>query len=357
MIRVLVVDDSVVVRSAIARAIDPEPDIKLVAVAADGRLALERLDRTAPDVVVLDLEMPGMDGLSTLAEIRRRDPTLPVVIFTYIHFDDQAGAVDALSKGVTEFVLKPSAADGIGLAQGYLRNELVPVIRAIARPRTAEPPFPRLAGGATKVRAHTGEAGTAAGPRPPISAIVVAVSTGGPDALKIIIKEFADPLPVPMLIVQHMPTGFTRVLAERLNTLTSATVSEAENGQQVTAGRIFIAPGGHHLSVRRIGPLVVTELGEGPKENYCRPSADVLFRSAAKIYGSGALGLVLTGMGEDGMRGSQAIVAAGGTLIAQTMESATVASMPLAVADLAHRLVPLDQIASELVLFAAASRR
>lgn len=337
MIRVFVVDDAVVVRRTIARALESTPDMELAGFAVNGRAALDKLESVRPHVVLLDLEMPELDGFATLAEIRRREPDLPVVIFSVIDMRRSESALDALAEGPTEFVLKPSAANGIGLASAFVRAELIPVIRAIARssrttPTRVKPP-PRT---------------PSARGRPTVSVVVVAVSTGGPDALATMIRGLSEPLVVPMLIVQHMPPGFTGLLANRLNALSDSDVVEAREGDTVRRGKVYIAPGGHHLIVARTGSRVETRLDDGPRENSCRPSADVLFRSAVQVYGPRVLAVVLTGMGQDGLRGSRAVSDAGGTVIAQSPATATVPSMPESVAPLADAVIPLDRIGREI---------
>ncbi len=343
-VRVIAIDDSVVARRLIQKAIDTEKDLETVGVAANGRLGLEKIGRLKPDVVVLDLDMPVMDGLETLAEIRRTAPTLPVVIFSHIDITASAKTMSALSEGPTEFVQKPSSTD-TRLGQDYIHTELVPVIRAIAPALTGHLRAPAMP--PKKVPAN----------RPvQFRAVVIAVSTGGPEALASLISGIKTPLAVPVLIVQHMPPVFTRMLATRLNSLTPCSVSEATQGQVVVAGNIYIAQGGLHMEVVRSGDDVVINLHDGPKENFCRPSADVLFRSAENVYGAGVMGVVLTGMGEDGRRGSEAIVAAGGVVIAQTPATAVVASMPNSVTSIASAILPVEAIADEIRFRVEASR-
>lgn len=343
-IRVLAIDDSVVVRRILARAIDVEPDLELVGVAANGQLGLQAIHNVAPDVVVLDLDMPVLDGVGTLAAIRRNDPVLPVIIFSYMPLGTVSGVMDALERGTTEFVLKPSAADGMGLAQDYVRAALIPVIRDLGRsaqlPTVAQlAGSPRAAPGASQVPA----------PATRVRAVVVAASTGGPEALRIFLGALPPRFPVPILIVQHMPAGFTKLLAERLDRVCALDVREGVDGGPVDAGTVWVAPGGRHLALRRSGTEVAIRLEYGPKVNYCRPSADILFRAASQVYGSGALAVVLTGMGVDGRAGSVAIHDAGGTVMAQSADSCVVASMPMAVADIADAVVPIGQIAHAVV--------
>ena len=337
--RVLVVDDSVVVRQLVARVLGAEPTTELAGVAPNGRIALEKIARLRPDVVLLDLEMPEMDGFETLAEIRRTYPTLPVIIFSHLTSAGAAATLEALAQGATAFALKPRA-DGIGLAEAQVRDDLLPLIAGVR-------PLAR----ASVVRAVE----TVALPRrtTEVSAIVVAVSTGGPNALAEIVPSLPADLSVPIFVVQHMPAVFTKMLAERLDRLSSVSVVEATDGEPAVPGRIYIAPGGRHLSLAgsMIAGNVRIHLTDDAPENSCRPAADVLFRAAAAAYGPETLAVVLTGMGSDGLRGCGAVRAAGGYVIAQTEASAIVASMPAAIAaaGLADAVVPLDQMAAELI--------
>lgn len=342
-IRVLAIDDSVVVRRILARAIEAEPGLDLVGVAGNGQLGLTAIDNVKPDVVILDLDMPVLDGMATLAAIRRSDPLLPVIIFSYMPLGTVSGVLDALEHGTTEFVLKPSAADGIGLAEGYVSTELVPIIRNLGR--SAQ--LCTVAQLADSPRASPAMRRT-----PPtlqrVRAVVVAASTGGPEALRIFLGGLPATMAVPVLVVQHMPAGFTKLLAERLDRQCALDVREAVNGRSVVGGDVWLAPGGRHLGLERVGSQVELRLEYGPKVNYCRPSADVLFRQAAQVYGDGALAVVLTGMGADGKAGSVAIHDCGGAVLAQSADSAVVASMPLAVTDIADVVVPIDQMATEV---------
>jgi two-component system, chemotaxis family, protein-glutamate methylesterase/glutaminase len=337
--RVLVVDDSVVVRQLVARVLGAEPTTELAGVAPNGRIALEKIARLRPDVVLLDLEMPEMDGFETLAEIRRTYPTLPVIIFSHLTSAGAAATLEALAQGATAFALKPRA-DGIGLAEEQVRDDLLPLIAGV-RPLAPVP----------VVRAIE----TVAQPRrtTAVSAIVVAVSTGGPNALAEIVPSLPVDLSVPIFVVQHMPAVFTKMLAERLDRLSAVSVVEATDGEPAVPGRIYIAPGGRHLSLAgtMAAGNVRIHLTDDAPENSCRPAGDVLFRAAAAAYGPGTLAVVLTGMGSDGLRGCGAVHAAGGYVIAQTEASAIVASMPAAIAaaGLADAVVPLDQVAAELI--------
>lgn len=330
-IRVLVVDDSVVVRRVVARALDADPDFELAGSAADGRAALAKLDRLRPDVIVLDLEMPVMDGFETLRHLGARG--IPVVVFSYLSAAGATATFDALALGATDFVLKPTSAQGLGLAEDVIATELLPRLRAVAAPKTtAQPPRPRAP--ATRAAA--------------VRAVVIVVSTGGPNALAQLVTDLPPKFPVPILIVQHMPSVFTAQLAERLDRIGPHPVHEGVDGQVVQAGHIYVAPGGHHMAVVRSGGDVCISLNDGPPENSCRPAGDVLFRSAADVYGSGLLALVMTGMGCDGLRGAEAVKAAGGVVLAQDGATSVVNGMPKAVEAVAVASIPLPDLGAEL---------
>lgn len=343
-IRVLVVDDSVVVRQLVSRVVEAEPALKMVGVAANGHRALEKLQQLGADVVVLDLEMPEMNGFETLAAIRSLYPTLPVIIFSHLSSAGASATLEALALGASDFALKPMA-DGIGLAEQHVRDELLPRIKALI-PSESSGPLPRPS-----------RPGRSSVPTS-VAAIVVAVSTGGPNALAEIMPALPEDLAVPILIVQHMPPVFTAMLAQRLDRVAALSVREAVDGDEVLPGCVYIAPGGRHMTVVASAGKVRVALTDDPPENSCRPAADVLFRSAVNVYGSGTLAVVLTGMGRDGLRGAEAVRAVGGPVIAQSESSAVIASMPgaVAAAGLADAVVQLDQMAPELIRWTARGR-
>jgi two-component system chemotaxis response regulator CheB len=341
-IRVLVVDDSVVVRRMVGRAVEGDPTLELAGTAANGRLALAELDRVRPDVVVLDLEMPVMDGLETLAAIRRTRPNLPVIVFSHLTKPGARATFDAMALGATAFALKPTNelatpldVVSVGLGVG---SELLALIKALAMRPCA------MSVAAPPTRPSSTRPGR-------VEAVAIGVSTGGPKALDVILRRLPADLGAPVLIVQHMPPIFTHLLARRLDSRSPLAVVEAEDGMVVTAGQVYIAPGGLHMGVTRVGAQVRIALDDGPLEHGCRPAADVLFRSTVATYGGRVLGVVLTGMGRDGVRGAEQVRAAGGAMVAQTPASAVVGSMPGAVIDagLATAVVPLDAVADELL--------
>jgi two-component system chemotaxis response regulator CheB len=340
--RVLVVDDSVVVRRVVTRALADQRGMEVVGTARDGRDALAKVESLQPDVVILDLEMPRIGGLEALAEIRRRHPRLPVIIYSHLATPEAAATLDALALGATDFALKPSAA-GIDLAEESVRIELLPRIRGLVAPSERVP-----------VATHRPRSA----PEHELSAVVVAVSTGGPNALATMIADLPAELPVPVLVAQHMPPRFTRTLAERLDRTTALSVVEATAGEEVVAGRLYIAPGGRHMALARRGRRVVVALDDGPPENSCRPAADVLFRAAVDVYGGRVLAVVMTGMGRDGLAGAKAVHDAGGIVIAQSKLSSVIDSMPGAVTDagLADAVVPLEELGNVLTRWVSEKR-
>jgi two-component system chemotaxis response regulator CheB len=350
--RVLIVDDAALIRRIITEALAADPSIEVAGEAENGRVALHQIAQLKPDLVTLDVELPGMNGLETLREIRKLYPRLPVIMFSAFTERGAADTLEALHNGASDYVTKPASAGGKALARQRICQDLIPKIRSLCRfgapgspganaktPLSPAPFSMRPLGTATKA-----------------DVVAIAVSTGGPTALALIFSALRQDFPVPIVVVQHMPNMFTRLLAERLNGQTTLTVVEAADGQPVEAGTVYIAPGDAHLTLKRTGSRVVTALGDGAPEHSRRPSADVLFRSVAQIYGVHGLGLVLTGMGEDALRGSQEIANAGGRVIVQDEATSTVWEMPGRVvqAGLADAVLPIGDMAAELVRRTAA---
>jgi two-component system chemotaxis response regulator CheB len=340
-IGVLVVDDSVVIRRMVAAVLDDDPDIEVVGTASNGRIALDKLPQLRPDIVILDVEMPVMDGLETLRELRVSHPNLPVVMFSTLTERGAMATLDALAAGATDYVTKPSHVGSVAASIERVRLQLIPKIKGLVS-ATRERAAPRA----------PSQPVVAARPlrQDRVDVIAVGCSTGGPDALTAIVAELPKDLSVPVLVVQHMPPLFTRLFAERLDRSCSLTVQEAVEGQLVEAGHILVAPGDHHLTVRRQGNDVRVQLTQEPPENYCRPAVDVLFRSVASTYGTGVLACVLTGMGRDGMKGAERIRAVGGRIVVQDQATSVVWGMPgaVAAAGLANDIVPLPRIAATL---------
>jgi two-component system chemotaxis response regulator CheB len=342
-----VVDDSVVIRRLLTDVLDRERDIEVIGTAPNGRIALAKLPQLNPDLVTLDIEMPEMDGLETLPHIRKAYPTLPVVMFSTLTSRGAVATLDALSLGATDYVAKPANVGSVSAGMQSISHQLAPLIRSLC-PRLQSRSLPATL---------SQQPATARQTRSPLprqqrcDVLLIGASTGGPTALNVVLRGLPASFPVGVVIVQHMPPVFTRHLAERLNQDCALTVSEAKGGEVVEPGRVFVAPGDFHLALRRDGLAVRTELRQTPPENSCRPAVDVLFRTAAECVGGSCVAAVLTGMGQDGLRGAENIVAAGGTVVAQDQASCVVWGMPRAVteAGLAHHVLPLASISTEII--------
>ena len=335
-LRVMTVDDSVVVRLLVAEALHGERDLEMAGFAQNGQIALDKLAEIDPDLIVLDVEMPVMDGLTTLTELRRRRISTPVVMFSTLTGPGANATVEALTRGASDYVQKPSASSKEE-SLAVLRAELLPKLRALgAKGRPAPPSTPRP-------RTTPSRSG-------PVDVVAIGISTGGPNALADMLPGLPGDLPVPVLIVQHMPPAFTGMLAKRLDGLSPLTVREAQGGEVLEPGHVWVAPGGRHLVVRRDGIHVVLETNEEEPENSCRPAVDPLFRSVTEAYGPRVLSVVMTGMGSDGYKGAQVVAAAGGQVIAQDAESCVVYGMPRAAHErgAVEHLLALDSICALL---------
>jgi two-component system chemotaxis response regulator CheB len=340
-VRVLVVDDSAVARRVVSEELAGDPTLEVAGTASNGRIALARMPALNPDVVLLDVEMPEMDGLATLAELRKSYPRLPVIMFSSLTERGAAVTLDALALGASDYVTKPDGGGGPEAARRVLREALIPKIKSLckAEPAAAVAPAPRpFCPAPTPRRAAR------------VQCVAVGASTGGPNALADLFAGLPGDLPVPLLIVQHMPPMFTRLLAERLTARHPLRVEEGGSGVLLRPGQAWIAPGDYHMVVAGDAPPYRLLLHQEPPENSCRPAVDVLFRSVARAFGPGCLGVVLTGMGQDGLRGCEAIREAGGQVLAQDEASSVVWGMPgyVARAGLADRVLPLSVLASEI---------
>jgi two-component system chemotaxis response regulator CheB len=339
-VRVLLADDSAVMRSLLRMVLEPQPCFEIVAAATDGQEALAAFERLRPDLVLLDIEMPGMNGLEALSGIRRHDRKVPVLMCSTLTWRGARITLEALARGATDYVTKPGAQAGLRQGVETLSRDLIPKILSLF-PRDAQPP-------------------AAAEPRPAIPSIplappmhaprvvVIGVSTGGPAALEAILPKLPAGFPLPILIVQHMPRLFTGLLADRLNSLCALRVREAPPDVRPEPGVVDIARGDWHLELTRDFRL---RLNQSEPENFCRPSVDVLFRSAALACSGRVLGIILTGMGSDGLAGCRAIRAAGGTVLAQDSSTSVIWGMPGAVAQagLASKILPLEAFPAEII--------
>jgi two-component system chemotaxis response regulator CheB len=373
-LRVLVVDDSVAVRRALGEAIEREPGLTVCGAAPNGALGLELVERSHPDVIVLDLAMPVLDGLDFLTRLRPQHPRLPVLVFSGTAGHANEATLEALWRGASDYVLKPQ---GLGpeAMDAFLRAEVFPRLRALARVQPERPgvgPGPVLRTGAqvtpvartNDARAGAGHAGApGAGvthAREPVpSVLVVGASTGGPRALAAALGELPADFPLPVAIVQHVPAEMAEFFAGGLAVNCRMRVQLAEDGAHVEPGMLWVAPGGAHLTIAAEGARMRFRLDHGPEQNGCRPAVDPLFRSAAQVYGPGTLALLLTGMGHDGLEGARAVHAAHGRVLVQDEASSVVWGMPGAVAraGLAHAIVPLPQLGGELLARARRDRR
>jgi len=400
-IRVVVVDDSVVVRRLVADALAGDPEIVVVGTAANGQIALAKIEQLAPDLVTMDVEMPVMNGIEAVRALRRRGDTYPIVMFSTVTERGASATFDALAAGATDYVTKPANVGSVAESLLRVAEQLVPLIKALV-PRPASgatsprslavpspatrpiTPPPARTGWGTSATArpdaprstpqfadphHTDPhlaspqrsgapssrlillASAPSGPPRPVRAVLIGSSTGGPVALSRVLSAISTPLPVPVVIVQHMPPVFTQQLAARLDRVGASTVIESVGDEELEPGYVYIAPGDHHLELRGSPRGGRTSLSQGPPVNFCRPSVDVMFRSAVRVFGGDLLAVVLTGMGSDGRNGCEDIVAAGGSVLVQDEASSVVWGMPgaVATAGLAHRVLPLEQIGAALV--------
>lgn len=341
-IRVLVVDDSVVVRKILCEILGAIPTVEVVGTAPNGSIGLAKVAQLKPDLVTLDIEMPLLDGLQTLTEIRKLCPRLPVLMCSTMSERGASVTLEALALGATDYVTKPANSNGMGDAWEQLKQELTTKILAIVpRAPAASPAAPLLSPPSAR-KARTAQR---------IDVLAVGASTGGPNALAELIPQLPADFPVPVVLVQHMPPLFTRLLAQRLDARAPLAVHEAEPGVRLEPGHIWIAPGNFHMTVARTAAEVFIQLNQDPPENSCRPAVDVLFRSVAHTYRAGTLAVVLTGMGSDGTRGAQAIREAGGEIMVQDEATSVVWGMPGSIAGqgLADLVRPLHQIAGEVI--------
>lgn len=360
-IRIMLVDDSAVIRRLLTDVLAGDPQLDVVGSAQNGQVALDKLSAINPDMVILDVEMPVMDGLETLTEIRKRQPRLPVIMFSSITERGAAVTLEALGRGANDYVTKPANTGNMMASLQRVRDELIPRIKVfcrhllnapaaaalkpVARPAPLARPAPPepLAGAALRPMTRP--------TRPRVDIVAIGVSTGGPNALAELLPRLPAHFPAPIVIVQHMPPIFTRLLAERLAAQSALPVAEAEAGEVLRPGQIRLAPGGSHLALERQGAQVRLQLNQDPPENSCRPAVDVLFRSVAATYQGNALAVVLTGMGNDGLRGCEAIRNAGGQILVQDEASSVVWGMPgfVARAGLADGQIALNQMAGEIL--------
>jgi two-component system chemotaxis response regulator CheB len=340
-IRVLVVDDSALMRKLIPAILARDPSIEVVGTAMDGAFALKKIEELRPDVVTLDLEMPRMDGMETLRLIMRRAP-LPVILFSTHSKEGAYSTLKALALGAVDFIAKPTdaAAGHLETIADQLIDKIKVAKRAVGRklPPAVLADEPPLKKGTRAALA-------------PNRIIAIGISTGGPNALQFVLSQIPADFPASILVVQHMPEGFTEMFARRLDECCALDVQEAKSGDLLVAGRVLICPGNRHMMVRRMPRGDMAVLSDGPPVNGHRPSVDVLFHSVAQEFALTAVGVLMTGMGEDGAEGLGAIKAAGGMTIAQSEDTCVVSGMPRAAILKGHanKIVPLDSMGAYLV--------
>jgi two-component system chemotaxis response regulator CheB len=341
-VRVLVVDDSALMRKLIPMILERDPDIEVVGTAMDGAFALRKIAELQPDIVTLDLEMPRMDGLETLRMIMKGAP-LPVIVFSTHSKEGAYSTFKALALGAIDFVAKPRNAAGGNLEPVALQlAEKIKVAKRAGGRKTMPKPVLEIPP-SSKKRSRPAI--------PPNRIIAIGISTGGPNALQYLLTQFPADFPATFVVVQHMPEGFTDMFARRLDECCALDVHEAKSGDLLIAGRVLICPGNRHMMVRRMprGEMVV--LSDTPPINGHRPSADVLFHSVAQEFGLTSVGIIMTGMGEDGAEGIGAIKAAGGMTIAQSEETCVVGGMPRAamMKGFVQKVLPLDTLGAHLI--------
>jgi two-component system chemotaxis response regulator CheB len=348
-IRVLVVDDSALMRKLIPAILERDPSIEVVGTAMDGAFALKKIEEFHPDVITLDLEMPRMDGIEALRLIMRRAP-MPVIVVSTHSKEGAYSTFKALALGAIDFVAKPRNA-----AAGHLDAIAVELIEKI---KVAKRASGRQIRASVAVETKPPQKKPSRATLPPSRVVAIGISTGGPNALQYVLAQMPADFSATILIVQHMPEGFTEMFAKRLNECCALDVQEARSGDLLVAGRVLICPGNRHIIARRMPRGDMAVLSDGPPVNGHRPSADVLFRSVAQAFAMTSVGVLMTGMGEDGAEGLGAIKAAGGMTVAQSEDSCVVSGMPRAAILKGHanKIVPLDAMSAFLVGYCGSDR-
>jgi two-component system chemotaxis response regulator CheB len=350
-IQIMIVDDSVVVRKVLTNVLSGDPDLTIAGWASNGRLALAKLQTLRPDIILLDIEMPEMNGLETIPGIRKILPHTPIVMFSTLTERGAESTLDALALGASDYVAKPSN-ENMAATSEAIHRDLVPKIKALCRfPAREQKTLVPSAGSVAPARRSEITLHPRSLLSPLLRVVAIGVSTGGPDALAKLLPSFPANFALPIVIAQHMPPVFTTLLARRLASKCAVPVREAKAGDFLTPPGIWIAPGDYHMVIHEEERRMSLRTHQGPRENFCRPSVDVLFRSVAAIYGASCVGVILTGMGQDGLKGCEALSATGANLIVQDEATSVVWGMPgfVARAGLAEKILPLDQIAGEII--------
>lgn len=382
-IRVLIVDDSAVMRRMVRQVLSSDPEIEIVGAATNGRIALEMIEELAPDAITLDIEMPEMSGLEMLRKLRLTSKSIRVVMFSTLSERGARATLDALAAGADDYVTKPSNTTSIEEGMSRIRLQLIPKLKALCwMSMTRSQPSPSTQARSKEEAGLTPAQRVGATANPPanvpvpqpwlaraesrssainahaVEVLIIGTSTGGPNALGEVIPCLPADLPVPVLIVQHMPPMFTRFLAERLSSVSKIPVVEATAGDVLQPGKAWIAPGDYHMTLRPDRSRMIIETDQREKENSCRPSVDVLFRSVAQIFGARTLAVIMTGMGQDGLKGCERVSQMKGQIFAQDEPSSVVWGMPgfVVKAGLADKVLPLQQLGPEIVRRVAAHR-
>jgi two-component system chemotaxis response regulator CheB len=361
-IKVMVVDDSAVIRGLIRQWLDADPDIEVVFTAANGKTAVAKVVETGAEVVILDIEMPIMDGMAALPLLLQAAPNVKILMASTLTVRNAEISLTALARGAADYIPKPLAVRDVSGGTDF-RREVVSKVKALgeasrrAHGAPAAKPQPKPAASVPQQPAKPRMEIRQISPIRP-NLLAIGSSTGGPQALFKVLTALPNSFDLPILITQHMPATFTAILAEHISRACGRPSHEVQGGEAVTNGHIYVARGGYHLLVEKKGPAVVLRLDEGPLESFCRPAVDPMFRSIAAVYGPSALGLVLTGMGNDGLKGGEVLVRAGGNLIAQNEASSVVWGMPGSVANagLCCAVLDLDEIAPAVARIAAGAK-
>ena len=352
-IQIMIVDDSVVIRRILAKLLSRDPDLAVIGTAANGRIAVDQIPQMKPDVIILDLEMPELDGFGVLEFLRKNHPGIRTIVFSTLSQRGASQTIEALSLGASDYSTKPSSmvsgTDDASVAQ--VSEELIRKIKQLGLHRKGDfGGLPLESGGPGPAAAARGSSGAENRKNRSFKAVAVGISTGGPEALLKMLPVFSKSFPVPILIVQHMPPVFTKLLSDRLASSSRIRVVEASEGMKLEAGTAYIAPGNFHMEVSKERGENRIRLNQNPQENSCRPSADVLFRSVAKAFGGQALGVIMTGMGQDGYRGLKEMKAEGACVLAQDEASSVVWGMPASVVQegMADQVVPLSKMGATI---------
>lgn len=371
MIRVMLVDDSAIIRGLIKRILEPELDIEVVASVSNGELAVKRLESGGIDVIILDIEMPVMDGLTALPKLMAIDPKIKIVMASTLTLQNAEISIEAMKMGAADYVPKPTSTAKIGGASEF-RDSLVAKVKALGgarslvasrtRPTTTPIKPTSTTGGAapvSKLAAAAGKIVLRPSPgRLPPQVLAIGSSTGGPQALFEVLKNISAAVKVPIFITQHMPASFTTILAKHISSTVGRECSEGVDGEVIKPGHIYLAPGDYHMVVETSGLNKVIRLNQDPPENFCRPAVDPMFRSISEAYGGRILSVVLTGMGSDGSRGAKVIADGGGTVISQDEKTSVVWGMPSATAALGicSAVLPLQDVAAYVNNFVVKGR-